>query len=76
MTARAHDPPVTLPPDERTAVLVIRAWLESQAPRLRARISQTPDLVGGEESSTVVSTPEAVTRAVTEWLEALLHRTP
>jgi hypothetical protein len=61
-----------LPRVERTGVLVIRAWIESNGEqRLRARITRTDDLECSEQTRTVVATAEEITAAVTEWLDAL-----
>ncbi len=64
---------VTVLPSERTGLLVIRAWVETNGePRLRARITQTADLSGRKETSTVAATRDDIASAVTEWLDRLL----
>jgi hypothetical protein len=64
---------VALLPAERTGVLVIRAWIESNGQDgLRARITWTLDVTEQGEVSTAASTPEAITEVVAEWLRAFL----
>ena len=56
---------------ERTAVLVIRAWLEEQdGPRgLRARITSTPDAVAARPTATFVAASETeIVNVVRTWL--------
>jgi hypothetical protein len=66
---------VTAPPRERTALLVIRAWIEGNGEsQLRARITQTADLNGRKEISTAAATRDDIARAVTEWLDRLLDK--
>jgi hypothetical protein len=58
------------------AVLVIRVWRETiGAGGLRARITQRPDLGADAETTTVVTSPEAVYREVRAWLEEFEGRT-
>lgn len=58
---------------ERTAVLVIRAWLEAEGePRLRARITQTVDVARREETSTLAASREEIAAAVDLWLDLVL----
>ena len=60
-------------PAERTALLVIRAWLEPGAePRLRARITQTIEIERPATASRVVATREEVTAAVERWLDVFI----
>jgi hypothetical protein len=65
------------PPDdhgpERTGILVIRVWLEQDAPgRLRARLTQAADL--GEPPTTLATAADvpAVCAAVEAWLRRFL----
>lgn len=59
---------------ERTGLLVIRVWVESDPPgRLRGRITQTVDVVGGEELSATASTAEAIEAVVHDWLEHFIR---
>jgi hypothetical protein len=61
--------------EERSAVLVIRAWQESDGPtgpgRVRARLTQTPDatLPGWEQA--VAEGEEDILAVVRDWLRAL-----
>jgi len=65
---------VTTPSRERTALLVIRAWIETNSEtQLRARITQTADLNGRKEISTAAATRDDIASAVTEWLDRLLE---
>jgi len=58
---------------ERTAVLVVRVWVETASGAgLRARVTRTLDITARDEESTVVATPEEITRLVAEWLEAFV----
>jgi hypothetical protein len=58
------------------AALVIRVWRETtDAAGLKARITQRPDLAAEAETTTVVTSPEAVYREVRAWLEDFVGRT-
>ncbi len=58
------------------AALVIRVWRETAgAGGLRARITQRPDLGAEAETTTVVTSPEAVYGEVRAWLEEFAGRT-
>lgn len=58
------------------AALVIRVWRETTDPAgLKARITQRPDLAAEAETTTVVTSPEAVYREVRTWLEDFVGRT-
>lgn len=58
----------------RTGLLVVRVWIEdgSDSEGLRARITQTVDLLAGEEHVFAEATPEGVYAAVRAWLESYL----
>jgi hypothetical protein len=56
------------------AALVIRVWRETGA-GLKARITERPDLDTEAETTTVVTSPEAVYREVRLWLEEFVDRT-
>ena len=57
------------------AAMVIRVWREKDdAAGLRARITQRPDLGADAETTTVVTSPDAVYRAVRAWLEEFVDR--
>lgn len=60
---------------ERTAVLVIRAWLEEEKVEspLRARITSTLDVSAPRATETVVAaSEEEVVKAVRDWLRAFV----
>ncbi|HEV3464040.1 MAG TPA: hypothetical protein VG846_08660 [Actinomycetota bacterium] len=62
------------PGSERTAILVVRVWLEQDDPvRLRARLTQAADL---EEPATVAVAADVrgVCDAVEAWLRQFLAR--
>jgi hypothetical protein len=50
--------------------LVLRAWLESEVPRLRARIVEIAP-GGGEQHVIVTTSLDEACRAVRDWLETL-----
>jgi hypothetical protein len=55
---------------ERTGVFVIRVWAEGEAPRrLRARITETLDVMDRERTSTSAATLDEIEERVHEWLE-------
>jgi hypothetical protein len=56
--------------EERTAVLVIRAWVEGA--ELRARITRTRDIGGTTTAEGAAASVEEVLRAVEEWLRSLV----
>jgi hypothetical protein len=53
-------------PPERTGVMIIRVWREISG--LRARVTHTLDVEGGEESVNVVGSADEIQAVVTEWL--------
>jgi|GraSoiStandDraft_41_1057321.scaffolds.fasta_scaffold3251169_1 hypothetical protein len=57
------------------AALVIRVWRETGPGGLKARITERPDLGAEAETTTVVTSPEAVYREVRHWLEEFVGRT-
>ncbi len=62
---------------ERTGILVIRVWLEQDAPgELRARLTQTGDL--GEAATTLATASDVtgVCAAVEAWLRRFLDQPP
>lgn len=64
-------------PPERTAVLVIRAWLEKEdgtdPARFRARISSTADVSESGPRDTISATSETdVVNAVRSWMRAFV----
>jgi hypothetical protein len=58
----------------RTGLLVVRVWIEgdSDDDGLRARITQTVDLLSGAELISTAATSDDVCAAVRAWLEAYL----
>ena len=56
---------------ERTAVLVIRAWIEGEPPTLRMRITRTFDVTAAGESSGATASVEEALAIVRRWLEQL-----
>ena len=66
-------PPHDRPAPERTAILVVRVWLEPGTPgRLRARLTQTADL--GDPPTTLATAADVpgVRAAVEAWLRQFL----
>jgi hypothetical protein len=60
---------------DAAAALVIRVWQDSADPTsLKARISRRPDLSTDQETTTVVTSPDAVYAEVRAWLEQFLDR--
>jgi hypothetical protein len=60
---------------DAAAALVIRVWQDSADPTsLKARISRRPDLSTDQETTTVVTSPDAVYAEVRAWLEHFLDR--
>ena len=66
--------------EERTEVLVLRAWVESaDDQRLRVRITRIARLIQGATAEPVTSasaTVDGVCATVRAWLEELLQRPP
>jgi hypothetical protein len=58
---------------DRTAVLVIRAWIEPGVGGLRARITRSVDISRPEEVVSTAGTVDEVCAQVRTWLEALLQ---
>jgi hypothetical protein len=58
---------------QKTAVLVIRAWLEEglETNALRARITRIPDVGDAEALETTAASEEAIVGAVSAWLRSL-----
>jgi hypothetical protein len=55
---------------ERTAVLVVRAWVEGE--ELRARIVHTRDVGSAATVESAAGSVEEVLRAVEEWLRSVV----
>jgi hypothetical protein len=56
--------------EERTAVLVARAWIEGE--QFRARITYTRDIGSVGTVETAAGSPEEVVRAVESWLRSVV----
>lgn len=59
---------------ERTGVLIVRIWIESANGSLRARVTRTLDVEGGEETSQVAATAEQILSTVREWIAAFVDK--
>jgi hypothetical protein len=59
------------PPGERTAVLIIRAWIEGEPPSLRMRVTRTFDVAAADETTEATASIEEVCAIVRRWLEQL-----
>ena len=55
-------------------MLVVRIWTESATGSLRARITQTLDVDGREQTSEAVATGEQILSTVREWIDAFVNR--
>jgi hypothetical protein len=64
--------------EERTAVLVVRAWIEGtfEERKLRARITQTLDITSAKTVQTAAGSQEEIFRAVEEWLRTFVDLPP
>jgi hypothetical protein len=65
--------------DDRSAVLIIRVWLDRGSGQFRGRLTAADTSVGaargGEAALAVVSSPREVTDAVSEWLRGFVRDT-
>jgi hypothetical protein len=61
-------------PGERTAVLVIRAWIEGEPPTLRLRITRTLDLSASDEHTEATASVDEAMTIVCRWLQQLQPR--
>ena len=59
------------PPGERTAVFVIRAWIEGEPPSLRTRMTRTFDVTAANETTEASASVDEVCSIVRRWLEQL-----
>jgi hypothetical protein len=57
-------------PRERTSALVLRAWHE-EGQELRARITQTPDVLSRAETTVTATGVEQICRIVCSWVEEI-----
>jgi hypothetical protein len=60
--------------EERTAILIVRAWVEpgGSGSKLRTRITQLLDISSGERTVGTAASMEEVCAAVQSWLESFL----
>ena len=62
--------------DDRSAVLVIRVWLEGETEQFRSRLTATDTsrgaALGNEVTVAVASSPREATDAVSQWLQDFL----
>ena len=62
-------------PNERTAVLIIRAWIEPHpSSQLRATIRHTSNVNAGIEGTQSFADADAVTQVVHTWLQDIVTR--
>jgi hypothetical protein len=61
--------------EERSGVLVVRAWVEGAPGELRARITQSRGLTVDDQIETAASNVSEVLIIVRNWLETLLADT-
>jgi hypothetical protein len=60
------------PPGERTAVLVIRAWIEGEEPpTLRMRVTRTFDVTAADETTEATASIDEACAIVRRWLKQL-----
>ena len=59
---------------DRTGIMIVRVWLETDAHGFRARMTQTLDATGREEAMATAAEPEDVYAAVRTWVEAFLDQ--
>ena len=63
---------MTAPSSDRTGILILRLWIEEDAPDgLRARITQTLDS-GDEQAMATAANPEDIYAVVRTWVEAFV----
>jgi hypothetical protein len=74
VTALNEDGTVKTNSFARTGILIVRAWIEGNANGgFRARITQTNDSIGSEQSMTTAGNPEDVYAAVQTWVETFIQ---
>jgi hypothetical protein len=61
---------------ERVAIAILSVWEEGAEPALRIRITRIDRLSQTEPESTVVTSIEAASRLIAEWLRAFAHSVP
>ena len=61
------------PSTDRTGILVVRLWIETNAgDGFRARITRTLDAAGPEQAAATAATPEDIYAVVRTWVEAFV----
>jgi hypothetical protein len=64
---------VSAVPGERTALLVIRAWIEANdEAQFRARVTHTTLAGPADETSRVAASKEEIKEAVADWLDQFI----
>lgn len=63
---------MTTQASDRTAILVVRLWVEPSADGLRARITRTLDAAGVEQAMSTAATPDDICAAVRSWVDAFV----
>lgn len=64
---------MTRPPADRTAILIVRLWVEADAgDGFRARITQTFDSTSSEHAVLAAANPENLYAVVRTWVESFL----
>ena len=77
MTAlRDHGAVTPADRQERSGVLVVRAWVEGDPPQLKARLTHTTDVNRHEEESATVSSARGIHAEIDRWLAALQAEHP
>ncbi len=59
---------------EPAGVMVVRIWLERSDGSLRARLTHTLDVAGGEETSHAAATIDEILAGVHDWVAAFLEQ--
>jgi hypothetical protein len=62
------------PAADRTGVMVVRIWIEGSGDSIRARLTETLDIVSSKESSRVVASEEEIIEGVRQWVRAFAGR--
>ena len=74
MTAFTEDGPVKTESFDRTGILIVRLWIEGKANGgFRARITQTQDSSGLEQSMTTAGNPTDLYAVVQTWVETFIQ---
>lgn len=63
------------PSADRTGILIVRLWIEANAREgFRARITQTLDSTGDEQTMATAADPEDLYAVVRTWVEAFVDQ--